>query len=291
MSIDKYKTFVVAARYGTFHDAADELYITASAVSKHIAALEKELGIVLFERLPQGVRLTKAGEARLPLAKRIVEAHDELKAMKVTSPDLRLQLYSIPTQKRFGLSQILAEFRTLRPEIVIEISERHGLALAKAILDGECELGFAGSQYLNPGLLQWITITKGKVGAVLPLCHPLASCESISLKCLSGDDFVFLIPETGMYQVYVEFCKRNGFIPKVKTFASREDTLIYYVANNMGVSLSQKEMVDIYKNDDDIVFVPLDEELCSSSVLVRARHRNLSPAGSIFWNFIKKKFE
>lgn len=290
MSIEKYRTFVTAAHCGTFGDAAEDLYITTSAVSKHIAALENKLGIVLFDRLHQGVRLTKEGEARLPFAKRIVEAYDEMNALSVTPAELKLQIVTIPTQKRFGLTQILAEFKTLRPDIVLEISECHGLPLAKAIINKECELGFIGSQYLNPSKLQWITIVSGKVGAVLPLGHPLASCESISLTQLSKDEFIFLVPETGMYQVYLDFCKRHGFTPKVKAIASREDSLLYYVANSMGVALSIREMIDVYKNDD-VVFMPLKEELYSSGVLARAKHRPLSPAASSFWNFIKGKFK
>ena len=55
------KTFRIAARRGSFKAAADELCITASAVSHQIKILENQLGLVLFERGPRLLTLTAAG--------------------------------------------------------------------------------------------------------------------------------------------------------------------------------------------------------------------------------------
>ena len=57
------RTFCVAARYESFRAAADELFITASAVSHQIKQLETDLGIRLFERTPRSLRLTSDGRA------------------------------------------------------------------------------------------------------------------------------------------------------------------------------------------------------------------------------------
>ena len=63
MDIKLLKTFVTVANHSSFTDAAKELYIAQSAVSKHITQLEKELGVQLFLRDTRMVRLTAAGEA------------------------------------------------------------------------------------------------------------------------------------------------------------------------------------------------------------------------------------
>ena len=60
------RTFEVAARHLSFTRAAEELFVTAAAVSHQIRTLEESLGVVLFVRQPKSLELTKAGEAYLP---------------------------------------------------------------------------------------------------------------------------------------------------------------------------------------------------------------------------------
>jgi len=63
--------FVAAAESGSFSRAAEHRYMTQSAVSKRIAALESNLRIPLFDRLGRSIRLTEAGETFLPSARRM----------------------------------------------------------------------------------------------------------------------------------------------------------------------------------------------------------------------------
>ncbi|NED50293.1 LysR family transcriptional regulator, partial [Micromonospora aurantiaca] len=70
------RSFVRAAELGQFRHAADELGVTQQAVSKRIAALERELGVRLFTRTPRGVELTGDGRAFLPHARGVVAGAD-----------------------------------------------------------------------------------------------------------------------------------------------------------------------------------------------------------------------
>jgi DNA-binding transcriptional LysR family regulator len=76
-------TFREVARRGSFAAAADVLWLTPSAVSQQIAALERELGARLFERSPRGVRITEAGVRLLAhadvLLERLAEAEADLR--------------------------------------------------------------------------------------------------------------------------------------------------------------------------------------------------------------------
>lgn len=62
ISLRELRTFCVAAEYESFREAAEKLFVTASAVSHQIKNLETELGKRLFERGPRAVRLTTDGE-------------------------------------------------------------------------------------------------------------------------------------------------------------------------------------------------------------------------------------
>ncbi|MFJ3528116.1 LysR family transcriptional regulator [Streptomyces sp. NPDC090132] len=72
MDTEAMRTFVRAAELGRLQHAADELGVTQQAVSKRIAALERELGVRLFTRTPRGVELTFDGQAFLPHARSVV---------------------------------------------------------------------------------------------------------------------------------------------------------------------------------------------------------------------------
>lgn len=71
-SLPHLSAFEAAARLGSFSAAADELFLTTGAVSRHIRSLEAQLGITLFYRGHKSVRLTQAGENFSRTASRVI---------------------------------------------------------------------------------------------------------------------------------------------------------------------------------------------------------------------------
>ena len=177
--MDRYKTFLVAAGCPSFYEAANELYISTSAVSKHIQALERELGVVLFTRLPHGIRLTHEGEERLALIDQIVSAYEALVASEDLKNQRELCVFAVPPASRFGMVDIMRDFGIEYSDINVQIVENN--FVAKAIIDGEGELGFVDTRFLDSKHLQWITLRTGRIGAILPKGHPLSLREHISL--------------------------------------------------------------------------------------------------------------
>jgi DNA-binding transcriptional LysR family regulator len=289
LGIDKYRTFVVASDCNTFYEAAEALNITAATVSKHIAAVEKELGVILFDRLPYGVRLTKEGEARQAAAKKFVATYDALITKASNSVEKKLCIYSTPPPSRFGLSRILKEFADEFPDIDVEVIEKR--EAIKAIEEEECELGFVGSKHQLPSRIQLFEIKNTRIGAILPENHPLTKREVISLSELRDEKFVFPGPEVSVHHVYMSCCKNyGGFIPQVEQIAHRDDSVLFFVANQNLVSLFTKEMMSLY-NYKGIKFVPLEEELYTGGALAKIKDKPLSAAAEDFWNFMLKHYK
>ena len=291
MNIDKYKTFLVASHSKTFFQAAEELSITASTVTKHISSLENEMGVLLFDRFPQGVRLSEEGAVRLPIVMRLVESYQAL-----TNPGSNrietsqtLRIFSVPAHRNFNLEKILIDFQAANPDIRLEITERHGLSLIKALSEGECEMAFLGPQYLDRGKWQRIVITVDKIGVILPLDHPLATKKSISLTELSDSDFIMMTPESGIFQLYSDYCRKCGFLPRVKTITSRDDSIILYVSAGMGVSLFPQSLMSAYESNN-VAFVNLDEEFIIRNSLTKLKNQPLSSLSQVFWDFCNKNY-
>ncbi len=120
------ETFIKVTECGSFTKAADDLYITPTAVMKQINALEKELEVTLFDRSNHGLRITKAGEAFLQDARYILEyiTRAEQKAREIQEGETRRSICigtSVMTPAKFILdvwSQIQSRMPTLKIELI-----------------------------------------------------------------------------------------------------------------------------------------------------------------------------
>ncbi|MDQ8031412.1 MAG: LysR substrate-binding domain-containing protein [Bordetella sp.] len=119
------RIFLAAARTLNFSRSAESLHLTQSAVSKHIGALEARLGVALFKRLPNGMRLTHAGalyHERVSAALRLIDEADAL----VANPGTRvaLNIAVSPSFAQFCLIPGLSEFFEAHPDVRVNIRPR-----------------------------------------------------------------------------------------------------------------------------------------------------------------------
>ncbi|MEE6258450.1 LysR family transcriptional regulator [Plantactinospora sonchi] len=131
MDLDAVRTFVAAADAGQFQEAADALSITQQAVSKRIAALEKDLEVRLFTRTARGAQLTVDGQAFLPHARELLRV--EARADASVRPGrraLRIDVHS----RRTAPAVLLQDFHRTHPRIELDVvtldADVHGATAA-----------------------------------------------------------------------------------------------------------------------------------------------------------------
>ncbi|MFF0471133.1 LysR family transcriptional regulator [Micromonospora zamorensis] len=118
MDLDAVRTFVAAADAGQFQDAATALSITQQAVSKRIAALEKDLQVRLFNRTARGAQLTIDGQTFLPHARELLRV--EARADASVRPGrraLRVDVHS----RRIAPAVLLQDFHRAHPRIELDV--------------------------------------------------------------------------------------------------------------------------------------------------------------------------
>lgn len=126
-SLPHLPAFEAAARLGSFSAAADELFLTTGAVSRHIRSLEAQLGITLFYRAHKSVRLTPAGENFSRTASRVIsELFAAESALKASAGRQRLVVHSLPTFTMHWLMPKLAAFNEIHPGIAVDITTSTG---------------------------------------------------------------------------------------------------------------------------------------------------------------------
>jgi LysR family transcriptional regulator, glycine cleavage system transcriptional activator len=164
-SLNALKVFWAAARHGSFVKAANELHVTASAVSLQIRQLEDELGLKLFERTPKGLALTAAGNRVLP---DVNAAFEKLRATFTTLNDAEegavLTVSAAPSFAAKWLLPRLNRFLSANPDIEVSIKATVELADFERDADIGIRYGRGGYPDLETELLMR--------EMVFPVCSP-----------------------------------------------------------------------------------------------------------------------
>lgn len=144
------RAFVAVVDHGHFGRAAQRMALTQQALSKRVARLERQLGMLL-DRRPGGVTLTPAGQRFLPAARRLLEIADHAVAdvRGTPSPPLRVDVWGELHTPARCMRRVASEL----PGIVVELSMRRGLAEAVGALQRhELDLAFGNAPALDPAL-------------------------------------------------------------------------------------------------------------------------------------------
>lgn len=124
MLLRQMKYFVSVVECNSFTEAAEQCYISQSAISQQIQALEKELGVQLIHRENRKFSLTPAGEYFYGRSKDIIEDIENLRweTIRIGQDDeLRLRIGYLRSYSGQELHQAVAEFSQLYPEVSISI--------------------------------------------------------------------------------------------------------------------------------------------------------------------------
>ncbi len=176
------RTFVRAAELGRLQHAADELGVTQQAVSKRIAALERELEVRLFTRTPRGVELTLDGQALLPHAQSVVAGVDRaVAAVRPGSRAPRIDVLGL----RSAQAVVLHDYWRSRPGTeldVVTLRVNDPRVAAAAVAAGDIDATFRSvtePDALPPGV-RMIHAFDSPLELLVGPGHPLAAARGLT---------------------------------------------------------------------------------------------------------------
>ncbi|MFB7596048.1 LysR family transcriptional regulator [Streptomyces sp. NPDC056160] len=234
--------FATAAEELHFTRAAERLYVSQPALSKQIRALEGQLGSALFERGPQGVALTDAGEALLPHALRVLEAWEQ-GALAVESARAALRgtlVVGMSTSPGRGglLPAIRSRFTAARPEASLRLRQVSWEDPTAGLADKETDVAFVWLPLPDPQRYGWTVVAQEPRLVALPEAHPLAEHAEVDFADLAPLPFLALPRVAGPLRDYwLALDARGGRPPLIGAeVASAEETYEALVAG-LGVCL------------------------------------------------------
>jgi DNA-binding transcriptional LysR family regulator len=240
MELSHLRYFVTVAEEQHFGRAAARLRIAQPPLSRRIQALERELGLLLFERTRRKVELTPAGTVLLQHARAVFDAvdlaiHEAQRAGRGESG--RLVVGYPSTYAYSGLPEVVRAFRTKFPDVEMVLRELSPQQQVDALREGRIDVGFVRAPFEEPGLTSELVRSEPLVVA-LPSGHPLASRKALTLSLLSKEPFVLFPRVRGpaYFDLLMRLCHEAGFTPRIVQEAPQLD-LVSLVAAGLGVSI------------------------------------------------------
>lgn len=302
MNITYLKEFTVLAEARNYWEASDRLYLNQSTLSKHIKAMEAELGVPLFTRTTRRVELTEYGKALLPYAQTIIRAEFEYSAMLLQMQNYEkdlLTLGAIPAMAQYDITNLFLQFKEEYPDSNVRLIEDDPSALPGLLYSKKCELIFTRESkldfeknFLTDERLVRIPYMQDHLVALLPAGHPLAGRGNISLRELNSENFCMIKEGTMMYNLCVDACLAANFIPNISFTSHRLESLFDMVANGSHVALlmDRHAAPPKYASDAPWVTVDITPQISSQLSLCHLKDAKLSKTAKNFIRFCEKRF-
>ncbi|KAA0892853.1 LysR family transcriptional regulator [Pusillimonas sp. ANT_WB101] len=287
MELRHLRYFCAVAQELHFTRAAERLGIGQPPLSMQIQQLERELGVILLLRGRRGVELTEAGLAFREEALRVLSAAERAveTARRIGNSEIdKLTIgFTVSASIHPFVPRVIQASRERYPTVEIVLLQRTTNELVAAIRDKQIDVAFIRSPAPEAPGVQVETLLHEPLIAALPSSHRLAQRQTISLRDLSGEPFIFYPRKvgTGIYDAVVHACQSCGFVPEVRFEVPQMTSVITFVAAGMGVSLVPETMRQL--RAEGVTYVSIaDEEVPQAYLAVAFNKRALSMALSRF---------
>ncbi|MGM9521341.1 MAG: LysR family transcriptional regulator [Oscillospiraceae bacterium] len=295
MDINHFNEFCILAKTCSYVAASEQLFISQSALSKHIKNFESELGHSLFIRTTRKIELTPFGKQFLPYAERIVAIQNEytrdLLHNRLIDNDIITVGVVTPLLEHIFKTCVTA-FQREYPDYQLNLIDSDVSKLKKRLIDKKCDIIIIhDSIETDSDLYEKVPIEIDYLAAALPPDHPLAGQDNISLSELKDSTFLFLPEGTIVYDLSLEGCRRAGFEPNIIFTSPSCENIFHFVERKQGVSIVAKRHLPPH---DNIKLVDIDPPV-ATAVSLCYRKDNISNATTAFiettTRIYKDKFE
>lgn len=287
------KVFYTAAKQLSFSRAAEELFISQPAVSKHIHALESYFKVKLFVRQGSKISLTSDGQVLFQHAEEIFALYRKLQFemdKRVQKNSGHLRLGASTTIAQYVLPNILADFHKQYPDIQVNLFNGNTRQIESALLQKEIELGIIEGHVKKPEL-KYTPFMKDEIVLVTKRNHPQAREGEIDLEELKKIPLAVREFGSGTLQVIQHYLKSlhlsSSDLNIEMQLGSTEGIKTYLKNTNCFAFLSLNSVLEELHRDE-LTIIELPGPAINRFFHFISPHGNAEPLAEMFMQFVIK---
>lgn len=238
MTINQLQYYIEIVRQKSFTRAAENLFVSQSALSKSVRALEQEFETELIDHSSKDFLLTPEGELFYEYARKILdffnmqtrELHQRLHDMGGS-----LNIGIPPTSGTVYFYSHIREYRERYPNVNLNILEVPSKTLLKEMDMNRLDMGavlepFSNSQYVSK------PVYRAEIVLTVSKAHPLAARKYVSFSELQNEKFLMMSSDFIYHDIIISLCKEAGFTPNIAFKSSQWDLIFEMASDNQGIT-------------------------------------------------------
>lgn len=297
MNLKQVDYIVKIAEYQNISKAAENLYVSRSALNNFLLQLENDLKIQLFHRLNKRLMLTYAGELYVSASKRILEIQNQLNKDLADIVDDTKGMIKIGINRNIGeklFKETFPIFHKKFPGYNIKLSTSQQLEkdLVEKRIDWAIS-GFGAAKQCPPDIEQ-IPLGTCEIVVALPITHPFSksattnssgeATRSIDLKLLKDENFVLLRPGLNSREIADERFREAGFVPNILVECNEGLLASQLVKAGIGISILIETQV---AQDPSICYFSLEPKAYWTHSLAYRNGTAFSKAESFYTDLLR----
>jgi DNA-binding transcriptional LysR family regulator len=282
MELRQLEYAVAVADHGGFTRAAAARHVSQPALSQGIQALERELAVVLFDRLGRHVSVTAAGEAFLGPARQVLRDVETLRAAVAGVRGLtagHLDVVALPTLAVDPVATLVGAFRREHGGVTVRLAEPEDAdAVVEMVRDGRCEIGLGATPFPDD-----LVVRHAFAQEILAVCPPgtrLDRTGRLPVERLASMPLVTTPPGTSTRRLVTDALAQASVVPTVAVETGQREAILPLVLAGAGTTFLPPTLAAA-AGERGAVVARLEPEVRRQVALV-TRSGPLSPAAEAF---------
>jgi DNA-binding transcriptional LysR family regulator len=286
------KSFVAVASLKSFSAAARELHTVQPAISRHIAALEGELGTRLFIRNTRDVKRTAAGLQLFSDATIFLKQFEDAKsrAKRAAKGELgQLRVGYLPSACLTLIPYLVKQFYSRFPHVDISLYEMTVSEQLTAFKHDEIDIGISRPLPVDGGDgLASHLLYQDYLCVVVPEDHAMAGSHRVKLSDLQAENIILFHREEaiGLFDTIIHLCQDNGFSPNLSAQPKHMQTLLTMVAAGLGIAITPYCVAKLYTKGCS--FIRIEKDQTEILTQIHYREKGLTPTAEAFVELAKQ---
>jgi DNA-binding transcriptional LysR family regulator len=287
-SLNSLLVFHEVAKHKSFSKAAEALFISQPAVTKHIRSLESKVGMGLIQRGKGGFALTEVGKILFrhtqKISSRLMEIEDVLGNLQKDHQGL-LRIGTTESYSKCLMPNLLSGFQTSFPSIKIALDVGNSEEIEKSLATYQNDLALIGLTKV-PSKFESIPFLREELVLIVSPDHPLAMRTRVSLKELEEYPLIIRAKGSTTRKILLQAFNNLDIHPSLLIEAGSSEFIKQWVSEGKGVSVIVKRIVEEEESRGFIKTVPLMEKILLEVAFLFLKKERSNPAIKTFLGYI-----